>query len=70
MRKPLVWSLWAIPCAISLYACSLALGQTGPTVTSVVLSPSTYFNASASCPTSCAGAPGGVTNDSTIVPKP
>src|SRR3989442_7126848 len=46
MRKPLVWSLWAIPCAISLYACSLALGQSGPTVTSVVLSPSTIAGGS------------------------
>jgi hypothetical protein len=36
----------------------------------IVLSPSNYFNASASCPTSCGAAPGGVTNDSTIVPKP
>jgi hypothetical protein len=36
----------------------------------IVLSPANYFNASASCPTSCAAAPGGVTNDSTIVPKP
>jgi hypothetical protein len=36
----------------------------------IVLSPANYFNASSSCPTSCAGAPGGVTNDSTIVPKP
>ena len=46
MRKSLAWSLWAIPCAISLYACSLALGQTGPTVTSVVLSPSTIAGGS------------------------
>jgi hypothetical protein len=36
----------------------------------VVLSRSTFFNAAASCPTSCAGAPGPVNNDSTIVPKP
>jgi len=36
----------------------------------IVLSPTNYFNASASCPTSCGAAPGGVTNDSTIVPKP
>src|SRR2546422_1279258 len=46
MRKSLALSLWAIPCAISLYACSLALGQTGPTVTSVVLSPSTIAGGS------------------------
>jgi regulation of enolase protein 1 (concanavalin A-like superfamily) len=36
----------------------------------IVLSPSQYFNGSASCPTSCGGAPGPVANDSTIVPKP
>jgi hypothetical protein len=35
----------------------------------VVLSPTTYFNASASCPLSCAGAPGPVGGDHTIVPK-
>ncbi len=35
----------------------------------IVLSPSQYFNPSASCPTACGGAPGPVTNDSTIVPK-
>ena len=35
----------------------------------IVLSPSQYFNSGASCPTSCAGAPGPVNNDSTIVPK-
>jgi hypothetical protein len=36
----------------------------------IVLSPSQYFNASASCPTTCTGAPGPVSNDATIVPKP
>jgi len=36
----------------------------------IVLSPSTYFNPSASCPNACAGAPGPITNDHTIVPKP
>jgi hypothetical protein len=36
----------------------------------IVLSPSKYLNASASCPTTCGGAPGPVTNDTTIVPKP
>src|SRR5205807_2748775 len=36
----------------------------------VVLSPSNFFNASASCPTSCGSAPGGVTNESTNVQKP
>ena len=36
----------------------------------IVLSPSHYLNPSASCPTSCGGAPGPATNDSTIVPKP
>src|SRR5436309_2535217 len=46
MRKSLALSLWAIPCAISLFACSLALGQTGPTVASVVLSPSTIAGGS------------------------
>ncbi len=35
----------------------------------IVLSPSQYFNSAASCPTTCAGAPGPVSNDSTIVPK-
>jgi hypothetical protein len=35
----------------------------------IVLSPTTYFNASASCPNTCTAAPGPVTNDSTIVPK-
>ncbi len=36
----------------------------------IVLSPTTYFNASASCPTICSGAPGPISNDNTIVPKP
>ncbi len=36
----------------------------------IVLSQSAYLNTSASCPTSCAGAPGPVDNDATIVPKP
>jgi hypothetical protein len=36
----------------------------------LVLSPSQYFNTSASCPTTCGGAPGPVANDATIVPKP
>jgi len=44
--------------------------EDGFSIDQIVLSPSTFFNASASCPTSCAAAPGGVTNDSTIVPKP
>ncbi|HET9831166.1 MAG TPA: hypothetical protein VFP91_05645, partial [Vicinamibacterales bacterium] len=35
----------------------------------IVLSPSQYFNSTASCPTACAGAPGPVNNDATIVPK-
>jgi len=33
----------------------------------IVLSPTTYYNPSASCPNTCGAAPGGVTNDSTIV---
>ena len=36
----------------------------------LVFSPSQYFNASASCPTACSGAPGPVNNDATIVAKP
>ncbi|HEY1910518.1 MAG TPA: phospholipase D-like domain-containing protein [Vicinamibacterales bacterium] len=36
----------------------------------IVLSPVNFFNASASCPTSCGSAPGAVSNDHTIVPKP
>jgi phospholipase C len=36
----------------------------------IVLSPSAYFNPSAECPTACTGAPGPVSNDQTIVPKP
>jgi hypothetical protein len=36
----------------------------------IVLSPSTYLDASASCPTACGGAPGPVSNDTTIVSKP
>jgi len=35
----------------------------------IVLSPSQFFNSAASCPTSCAGAPGPLNNDATIVPK-
>jgi len=42
----------------------------GVQIDQIVLSPSTYLNRNASCPTSCASAPGGVTNDTTIVPKP
>src|SRR5215467_5547555 len=36
----------------------------------LLLSPSQYFNASASCPTTCGNAPGPLANDGTIVPKP
>jgi len=36
----------------------------------IVLSPSTYYNASGSCPSSCSGAPGQISRDLTIVPKP
>ncbi len=36
----------------------------------IVLSPSRFFNADAHCPNSCAGAPGPLSNDTTIVPKP
>ena len=36
----------------------------------IVLSPTTYFNAGASCPNSCGGAPGPLANDTTIVAKP
>jgi regulation of enolase protein 1 (concanavalin A-like superfamily) len=35
----------------------------------IVLSPSTYLNASASCPNACTGAPGQRSNDATIVAK-
>ena len=36
----------------------------------VVLSPDQYFNPSASCPTVCGAAPGPLTDDRTVVPKP
>jgi hypothetical protein len=36
----------------------------------IVLSPSRFFNAGAHCPNSCGGAPGPLSNDTTIVPKP
>jgi len=41
MEKPRGWILWVIPCIVLGYAFSVALGQTGPTVASLVLSPST-----------------------------
>src|SRR6266699_251113 len=41
MEKSRGWILWVIPCVVLVYACSLAVGQTGPTVASLVLSPST-----------------------------
>jgi regulation of enolase protein 1 (concanavalin A-like superfamily)/phosphatidylserine/phosphatidylglycerophosphate/cardiolipin synthase-like enzyme len=44
--------------------------EDGVQVDQIVLSPSRYFNAAASCPTSCGGAPGPVSNDTTIVTKP
>ena len=46
MRRSLGRTLWAIACVMSLYTWNLALGQTGPTVTSVVLSPSTIAGGS------------------------
>jgi hypothetical protein len=36
----------------------------------IVLSPSSFLNPDASCPTSCGEAPGRLNNDTTIVPKP
>jgi hypothetical protein len=47
----------------------LQVREDGFAVDQIVLSPTQYFNASASCPTTCTGAPGPVTNDTTIVPK-
>jgi hypothetical protein len=44
--------------------------EDGVQVDQIVLSPTTYLNASASCPTNCGGAPGPVAGDSTVVPKP
>src|SRR2546425_1014809 len=41
MEKPRGWILWVIPCIVLGYAFSVALGQTGPTVASLVFSPST-----------------------------
>ena len=46
MKRPRTWIQWAIPCFVVAYACSLALGQTGPTVASVGLSPSTIAGGS------------------------
>jgi hypothetical protein len=43
--------------------------EDGVQVDQIVLSPSRYFNSAASCPTSCGGAPGPVSNDTTIVTK-
>jgi hypothetical protein len=42
----------------------------GVALDQIVLSPNTFFNTSASCPNSCGAAPGPVSNDHTIVPKP
>jgi hypothetical protein len=44
--------------------------EDGVQLDQIVLSPSTYLNASASCPLTCGSAPGPVSNDHTIVPKP
>ena len=46
MKRARTWIQWAIPCFVLVYACSLALGQTGPTVASAVLSPSTIAGGS------------------------
>src|SRR5436190_3705112 len=46
MKRARTWIQWAIPCFVVVYACSLALGQTGPTVASVALSPSTIAGGS------------------------
>jgi phosphatidylserine/phosphatidylglycerophosphate/cardiolipin synthase-like enzyme len=43
--------------------------EDGVQVDQIVLSPSTFFNAGASCPNTCGGAPGPVSNDQTIVPE-
>jgi regulation of enolase protein 1 (concanavalin A-like superfamily) len=42
----------------------------GVEIDQIVLSPGTYMNPNASCPTSCAFAPGPINNDTTTVPKP
>jgi hypothetical protein len=47
----------------------LQVREDGVQIDQIVLSPSTYFNASASCPNSCGGAPGPVSNDHTIVAR-
>src|SRR5437867_13314038 len=46
MKRTRTWIQWAIPCLVLVFACSLALGQTGPTVASVVLSPPTIAGGS------------------------
>src|SRR6266571_107897 len=46
MKISRTWIQWAIPCFVLAYACSLALGQAGPTVASVVLNPSTITGGS------------------------
>src|SRR5438093_12162702 len=46
MKRARTWIQWAIPCLVLVFACSLALGQPGPTVASVGLSPSTIAGGS------------------------
>ena len=46
MKRARTWIQWAILCFVVAYACSQALGQTGPTVASVALSPSTIAGGS------------------------
>jgi hypothetical protein len=48
----------------------IQLREAGVMFDQIVLSPSQFLNPSASCPTTCGGAPGPVSNDATIVPKP
>jgi hypothetical protein len=48
----------------------LQVREDGVEIDQIVLSPSRYLDASSSCPTSCSGSPGVITNDSAIVSKP
>ena len=47
----------------------IQLREDGVELDQLLLSPTKYFNAGASCPVSCGGAPGPVSNDHTVVPK-
>ena len=68
-HRQLLTRVWGAEYAEDTHTLRVQVREYGVMLDQVVLSPTTYLNTAASCPNMCAGAPGPVSNDHTIVPK-